>query len=197
MIEPSENSESNTLTIAAANAGKDNWEWKCLLSTLDKVAWKIRDRRVSLIVFGEEFGFDRNASLDVRFVGKSSRERTEQILSTAQIMYCSQSFEPKFAERTRSYIPPELSLFLKSGRPLVFHAPAYAAPVDFLKTHKAAVLCHSCEPVSVELYNCFDRLIFDSEYYEEIAGQGLHAAQQELIAAISQEQLRRCIKTNE
>ncbi len=191
------NSQSHTITIAAANVGKDDWEWKCLLSTFDKVGWKIRNRRLAMIVFGEEFGFDRNTAMDVQFVGISSRAKTERLLSTAQIMYCSQSFEPKFANRTRSHVPPELSLFLRSGRPVVFHGPVYAAPVEFLKTHEAAVLCHSCEPVSVELYNCFDRLIFDDEHYEKIAANGLHAAEQELISSISQEQLLRCVKTND
>lgn len=196
VTEPQTNSES-TITIAAVNASKDNWEWKCLLSTFDKVNWQIRRRRLDLIVFGEEFGFDRNAAVDIRFFGVSSREKTEQILSTAQIMYCSQSFDPEFAERTRSNVPPELSLFLRSGRPTVFHAPIYAASVDFLRTHKAAALCHSSGPVSVELYNCFDRLIFDSEYYEQMVTGGLQAADQEMITAISQEQLRRCVKAND
>ncbi len=133
----------------------------------------------------------------MQFVGVTSRERTEQILSSAQIMYCSQRFEPKFAAHARSHVPPELSLFLKSGRPLVFHGPDYAAPVELLKSKNAAAFCHSCELVNVELYNCFDRLLFDKEYYAELATNGLHAAQHALIANISQEQLSRCIKTND
>lgn len=197
MTETSTNSESNTITIAAANVGKDNWQWKCLLSTFDKVGWKIRNRRLNLVVFGEEVGFDRNTALDVRFVGISSRKRTEQIISTAQITYCYQNFEPKFADHTRAHVPPELSLFLGSGRPLVFHAPVYAAPVEFLKTHKAAALCHHCEAVSVDLYNCFDRLIFDSQYYEDIASNGLRAAKHELITSITQDRMHHCIKVND
>jgi|GEM_PF-4814845 len=197
MPEPITNNETNTITIAAANTGKDNWEWTCLLSTFDKVNWQIRNRRLTLLIFGEEFGFDRNASIDARFVGMSSREKTEEILSAADIMYCSQSFEPKFAERTRSHWPPELALFLKSGRPTVYHGPSYAAPVQFLKQHHAAVLCHSCEPVSVELYNCFDRLLFDADFYRETAEHGRQAAQQELITSISDEHLKHCVKAND
>ncbi|MBA3992055.1 MAG: hypothetical protein C0469_00915 [Cyanobacteria bacterium DS2.3.42] len=197
MPEPSTNSESSTITIAVANASKDNWEWKCLLSTLDKVGWQIRNNKIQLLVFGKDFGFDCNTPVYARFLGISTEAKTIEMLSTAQIMYCSQKFEPKFAEQTRTHFPPELSLLLRSGRPLVFHGPDYAAPVSFLKSQNAAVFCHSCESIDVELYNSFDRLIFDLEHYDNIAANGLRAAQHELITSISEEQLLECVKAIE
>lgn len=192
-----EPAEPNKITIAAANNGMNGWELQCLISTFEKASWQIRDHRLALMIFGGDFGFDCKSAMDIRFVGLPSKAKVEQMLSTADIVYCAQTLDPKYAEFVRSHLPSELAPFLASGRPLVFHGPEFAAAAELLSAHNAAVFCHSYEQLNVELYNCFDRLIFDSEYYKNIAAQGLLVSKHKLIQAISHERLGSHVKSND
>lgn len=189
-------SDANTITIAAASAPKEHWEWRCLLTTLDKVDWQIRGRRVHLKVFGDTFNLDRLSGVDVHFVGQANFAQTAEFLSEVHILYCSQSLDKRFAEDARKTIPAELYLLLRSGKPLIFHSPEYSAAAAFLKAQNAALLCHSAEAINIELYNCIDRLIFDQELYAEISGNGREAAMQEPISLISANQLKPWISAN-
>ena len=167
-LQPAQHAGAHEIVIAAACPFFPQWEWKCLFETLDRVGWKVREKPVKVKILGEKFRLDWDKPVDVQYLGLHGQKDTIEILGTIDILYCPQVFSREMETEVRSQLPAELLYFLASGRPIVLHAPEYAAATQLLKPKEAAAFSQSSSPVNIELYNCLDRLTFDSDFYSSI-----------------------------
>jgi hypothetical protein len=66
-------------------------------------------------------------------------------LADCDLMYCPYLFDPSWGEDAELCYPSKITTYLASGRPLLFHGPAYASPARFLREWEAGFICHSQE----------------------------------------------------
>lgn len=154
--------------MAVAVPIQASWEWSCLLATLDHVNWQVRNRKVSLKLIGGKFSIQSTKPVDIEYLGIHSAQKTIDLLSTFDILYCPQKFDHTHRSKETTILPVELRYFLASGRPTLIHAPSYALSSKLLLPAHACAKSQSHEAVNIELYNALDRLTFDSDYYATI-----------------------------
>ncbi|MBC7998602.1 MAG: hypothetical protein IAF58_11695, partial [Leptolyngbya sp.] len=119
-------SSDSTITMAVAVPIEASWEWRCLLSTLDHLNWQIRNRKVSLKLLGGKFSIQSTKPVDIEYLGIHTAQKTIDLLSTFDVLYCPQKFDHTRRSKEATYLPTELRYFLASGRPILIHAPDYA-----------------------------------------------------------------------
>lgn len=160
--------DGESVSIGVASPIEAKWEWNCLLSTLDHVDWIIRSRKISIKLTGTAFNVDTTRPADIQFLGAYRAQETIELLSSFDILYCAQKFSPNMQAVEEINLPLELPYFLASGRPIILHAPPYAAASKLLKPESACALSESHDQVNIELHNAIDRLIFDPEFVSKL-----------------------------
>lgn len=149
-------------------------EWNALLAALRSAGWMIGGRRVSLRILGRNTpALAVDAPVRIEFLGWHSQAQTLRLLSEADILYCPYWFNPLFQQECRHSFPSKLTSYLASGRPVLFHGPAYASPASFLKKTGAGLCCHSLDLNDIR--ECLHQLVSDEDLYARLAHQGREA----------------------
>lgn len=165
-------SSDSTITIAVAVPIEASWEWGCLLSTLDHLNWQVRNRKVALKLLGGKFSIQSTKPVDIEYLGIHPSQKTIDLLSTFDVLYCPQKFDQTHRSKEATSLPIELRYFLASGRPTLIHAPTYALSSQLLLPEQACANSQSHEAINIELYNALDRLTFDADFYAMICSNG-------------------------
>lgn len=144
-VEPS--SRSDTIGIGFAGTLYDQSQLDCLLGALNRLNWRIHGRDVRLRMIGNFYRFTKLAQpARVELLGWRSTEETRQLLGQCDFTYLPVSFLPHFAEFARLAFPTKLSTFLAARRPVLVHAPDYAAPSSFCRELGFGTVCSSMVP---------------------------------------------------
>ena len=108
--------------------------------------------------------------MNIEFLGWRSQEETLNIFANSDLLYCPYWFDPAYEVEARLSFPSKLTTYLASGRPVLFHGPAFASPALFLEQNKAAFFCYALDgKIIIEKLN---EIITDGELYRLISRNG-------------------------
>jgi len=185
------NHNRETFTIGMAGQLYSQSEWLHLLATLEQVKWMIRGKKIVIRLLGRSIYAPANGPVNIEFLGWADQTEAIKLLSEADILYCPYWFDPTFHEEARYSFPSKLTTYLAAGRPVLFHGPKYASPSRFLDAYDAGILCDSLSSVSI--FNCIDKLIWDQEFYSQLAENGHKAFKKFLTTDVMRQQFNRFI----
>jgi hypothetical protein len=130
----------------------------------------VAGRRARVRVFGRDLQVRTDVPMSLEFCGWRGEADLIDALAGCDVLYCPYWFDPHFEAEARYAFPSKLVTYLASGRPVLFHGPAYASPARFLEENGAAVQCRSLEPADV--LDCLTRLAGDADLYRRLAAAG-------------------------
>lgn len=159
--------DSSSLTIGFAGQLYSSDEWNCLMQALESTGWLIEGRRVEVKALGRSFGLNSQGERNIRFYGWRSQQETVEILSGCDVLYCPYWFSPVYETESRLSFPSKLTSYLATGRPVLFHGPAYASPARFLQENDAALHCNSLSHKSI--IEALQTLVKDTSLYRRLA----------------------------
>jgi len=168
----------DTFTITMAGQLYANNEWHSLLNALNMINWKLDDRKVILRYMGGGINLSASNPVNIHYLGWCSQNDILYHLSNSDIAYCPYWFDPAFEMEARLSFPSKLTLYLASGRPVLFHGPSYSSPATFLTKYDAAYRCHALD--SQEIIKILKSIIRDEKRYSEVAHNGRKAFDQNL-----------------
>lgn len=143
-------------------------EWSQLLAALHAVNWTVGGCGVSIAAMGPMPPPGIPAA-NVTFLGWKSQREAVKILAGCDFLYCPYPFDPSKEETARQSFPSKLVLYLASGRPVIFHGPAYSAAADYIAGKGCGVLATrlSAESILREI----ERLIGNRDLYVDMASK--------------------------
>jgi glycosyltransferase involved in cell wall biosynthesis len=143
-------------------------EWLQLLAALNAVDWTVGGCRVSIVAMGPMRPPSMPAA-NVTFLGWKSQAEAIRILAGCDFLYCPYPFDPSTEETARLSFPSKLVLYLASGRPVIFHGPAYSSVADYIAGKSCGVLATSLSAESI--LREIERLAGDRELYADMASK--------------------------
>jgi hypothetical protein len=160
-------------TITAADA------FACMVSALDTMNWRFNDRPIILRIIGARYDIKTSSPKYIEHMGWRSREDTNRLLAECDVLYLPQPFNDEqrlFAELS---FPNKLVSYLGAQRPILLHAPAYAALVQFLGSYNVGQTCtvNSCEAFVDSLTKL---MTADSTVVQQYVNETRRAVQEEL-----------------
>ena len=111
------------------------------LKGLDERGWHIGDRTVHLILVGHRFDLSTNRAAHIEYLGWRSNAETIELLSSCDVNYLPQPFEPEMSSFSRLSFPTKLTTYLAAGRPVLLHAPDGASLPRFFKEYAFGAWC--------------------------------------------------------
>lgn len=171
--------DGDTVIIGIASELHAQWEWKSFLQMLDKVNWRVGNRKVLVRVIGRTFNCCADRPRRLEYLGFRSIPETITLLSECDVLFDADYFDRLFEREVRHASLSRLAVYLASGRPVVYHGPEYSPLSQLLKSYSAGIICNTAADgtacAAVDIYNGIDRLIFDSEHYRTVTGNGTKA----------------------
>ncbi len=157
----------DTLTLGMFGYESQTLEMKSLLATLNAVGWRIRSKNVLLRIFGHNAFAQTTNPANIEYLGWRGEKEAIDELAKSDILFCANNLNKKgLPDKTHTAGLPYL---LAAGRPIVYSGPLEAPTRILLSQYNAAAMSDSTEEINIDLYNCIDRLIFDTELYEQVA----------------------------
>lgn len=147
-------------------------EWEALINVLEKVNWKIKDKDVKIYLLGKfnPLRIWLKAKGRIRALGYKSQKDTLKILSKMDILYCPYWFDKEYEKVARSSFPSKLTIYLASGRPVIFHGPRYASPAKFIEKNHCGILCDSLK--AKDILSNLNYIAEDAPKYARLAKSG-------------------------
>ncbi len=134
---------SETFRIGFCGSAYASDAWKTLLRALDNLRWSFLSRPVELWVVGSDVNFSAGCPTNARFWGRRSVDETTQLMADCDLLYMPQSFQKHHDALTRWSFPTKLSTYVATGRPVLFHTPAWGSLHSFAHEHGFHLLCDS------------------------------------------------------
>ncbi|MFH1366680.1 MAG: glycosyl transferase [Patescibacteria group bacterium] len=159
--------ERGDYIIALAGQIYAKKEWEALITALNLVNWRINNRPVQINLLGR-FKIERKPGINI--LGWQSQTDTIKKLSEADLLYCPYWFDPVYEKETRLSFPSKLTTYLASGRPVLFHGPAYASVAKFLLATSSGYTCFSLK--SQDIIDSLTNIFSDAKLYSLLAFNG-------------------------
>ncbi|MBE5918521.1 MAG: glycosyltransferase family 4 protein [Pseudobutyrivibrio ruminis] len=118
-----------------------------LTEALTQLKWQYNGKRIVFRIYGPEIVFYGLQDAHVEYRGWIDQKQLLQELNTADLLYCPYRFDEHFKEVASYSFPGKLSTYMKTGVPLVVHAPEYSSIASFIKKYECGYLI---ETVNVE-----------------------------------------------
>jgi glycosyltransferase involved in cell wall biosynthesis len=161
------------LTIGLAGQLYALKEWDALVGALESSNWKIRGRKVKILLIGHLDHIPVPRGAPVEKVGHKSLEETIEILSSVDVTYCPYWFAKEYEPVARTSFPCKLTAYLAAGRSVFFHGPTYASPAHFIEDNNAGICCYSLE--ASEILEKLSSLVENVSLYQRLATNGRRA----------------------
>jgi glycosyltransferase involved in cell wall biosynthesis len=166
--------DASTLKIGFAGQFYAPKEWESLQDALDILRWQVNGVEIEIHVHASQMPAARRQYADrVHVHGWLDTESLTDRLSTYDVLYCPYWFDEIHREDAELCFPSKIATYLASGRPILFHGPAYSSPSRFLKEWDAAFICN--DPKPDRLAGALRRVFSDRALYARISSQGRHA----------------------
>ena len=149
-------------------------EWETLLSALDLLDWRMGASEIELHVYTRDA-----VQLSSKYAKRINLHRWQdnqllvQTLAGCDLLYCPYWFDETHREDAELCFPSKIATYLASGRPVLFHGPAYSSPSQFLADWDAALICNS--PNAHDLASMICGLLSDQTRYAQMASNGRRA----------------------
>ena len=118
-----------------------------MTEALTQLKWQYNGKRIVFRIYGPEIVFYGLQDAHVEYRGWIDQKQLLQELNTADLLYCPYRFDEDFKEVASYSFPGKLSTYMKTGVPLVVHAPEYSSIASFIKKYECGYLI---ETVNVE-----------------------------------------------
>ncbi len=135
--------KSSRINIALAGQIYARAELDILVEALNQMDWRFKKKKICLHLYGNS-SLDAYSQKDKIIVhGHIKQQRLINELKKYDLLYCPYWFSKRYEKPCKLSFPGKLTTYLKSGVPILMHAPDYASPAKFLRHHDAAFFCNS------------------------------------------------------
>jgi hypothetical protein len=150
VVTPSEEVSSNDeFRIGLSGSMYCYSAWNAFQFALDRLDWQINNKKIVLVVAGQEIQFRAFKPAECRFYGWRSASELSELLTSCDVLYVPQPFDPLQEPLARLSFPTKLSTYVATGRPVFLHAPKYGSLTSFSKYYEFGLLSHSLDPVEL------------------------------------------------
>jgi hypothetical protein len=135
--------ENNIFVISYAGQLYAREEFDSLIEGLKKINWSYKGKQIILNLYGAHFDKKYHNTPQININGYIKQEKLLNVLAESDLLYCPYWFSKEFSKVSRISFPAKLVTYLKTGKPVLVHAPEYASPRILLGEYKAAYICDS------------------------------------------------------
>ncbi len=116
------------------------------LSALNKLNWKVGDKRIKVKIFSYVFDEDiANKFPIVLQYGWLPQEELLKELANSELCYCPYPFSREMEKVAKLSFPSKLTSYLSSQTPVLVHAPNYSSIANFIIDERDGYVCTSTE----------------------------------------------------
>ena len=173
--------DKNNIVIALSGQIYARKEFLALLSAINLLKWTHNDKRIVIRLYSKDLFVINNICfsdpLNIELRGWLSQEKLLPELATADLLYCPYWFDKEFHEEALLSFPNKLSTYLKTGVPVLVHAPDYASPRKFIEENNAGYVCGSLDEKEIADNLC---KIFEDQNKYEVGKRGYKAFSEHL-----------------
>jgi glycosyltransferase involved in cell wall biosynthesis len=145
MIDRLSSQNDKTFIISFAGQLYAKEEFAALVQALEKMRWRYNDKKIILYLYGKVFDQKYHNNSNIKIKGYVEQGELLTLLASSNLLYCPYWFSKDYEKASRISFPAKLTSFLKTGRPVLMHAPSYASPRIFLEYNSAAYICNSLD----------------------------------------------------
>ena len=153
-------------------------EWDALMHALGQAGWRVGGRPVVIRVLSTAVDLRATGPARVEFLGWHSTTDAMGILAGCDVCYVPYWFGSEFRPAVELSFPNKVSLYLASGRPILFHGPRESTPAAFLERWPVGVAAHSLE--ANEILRSLTVAALDSAFHARAAEAIPHVLREEL-----------------
>jgi hypothetical protein len=136
------------LGFAGSITARDSFQ--TLISSLDRIGWRIDGRPVVLRLIGARYLLESTGPQRIEYLGRlSTVEETRQRLAECDLLFLPQPFDAGREALCRYSFPSKLSLYVAAGRPVVLHAPDYSSVGQFWSQHALGPWCKTLDAAAL------------------------------------------------
>lgn len=153
-------------------------EWDALMAALGTVGWRIGGRDAIVRVLAAGLDVRASGPARIEFLGWRSTTDAVAILSGCDVCYVPYWFDEACRAGVELSFPNKVSLYLASGRPILFHGPKQSTPARFLARRPVGIACHSL--ASDAIVAALTTAATDASFHAAAAAAIPHALREEL-----------------
>lgn len=169
-------------------------EFEAMIAALASVDWRLAGRDISLHLLTSQEDAASLGEVDgrVECLGWQDFQTTLAALSECDLCYLPYWMDEGYSEVVQLAFPTKLSLYLASGRPVLFHGPRDSSPARFLDEFPAGVCCHSLE--AEQILDVLRDFLTAGERYAEATSAGQSALREVLGRDVFRRRLARILE---
>lgn len=133
------------LRVGFAGSVSARSAFDCLLKALDRLAWSINGREVTLVLMGQRFDLWSNVPRRIECLGYRSVDETIRILSGCRVNFLPQPFEADWRAFAELSFPSKLTTYLAARVPILLHAPPNASLPAFFARYPFGAYCDALD----------------------------------------------------
>ncbi len=137
-----------------------------LMEALAKMEWHSAEKQIVFRIYGPEVVFYGLKNAMIEYRGWLKQDTLLEELNEADLLYCPYRFDPDFEAVARYSFPGKLSTYMKTGVPILVHAPEYSSIVQFCKEYQCGYILDSIDPLLIK--QKLEMIIKDAEYTEMV-----------------------------
>lgn len=145
-IKPLGKGKTDEFVIALSGQIYAKIEFAQLIEALNLMHWQYNGKKIIVKLYGTYFNLYYSEEANVIVRGWIEQKKLLPELADADLLYCPYWFSEEYAVVSRNSFPSKLSTYLKLGKPVLFHGPAYSSPSIFLAENDAGYQCNSLDP---------------------------------------------------
>ncbi|WP_299448235.1 glycosyltransferase [uncultured Phascolarctobacterium sp.] len=137
-------SNNNEFHIGYSGQIYSKKEFSSFIDALDSIGWNYNGKRIILNVFTDYIDPDiLKQHPNIKSSGWIPQEELLNRLSCMDLCYCPYRFDKYFEVIARLSFPSKLTSYLKSGVPVLVHAPEYSSISSFIQDGVTGYVCNS------------------------------------------------------
>lgn len=126
-------------------------EWNAFVKSLDKIGWKLNDRKVLLHVYGKPNIKSKLYSYRNQIIYHTPIQHNHLINKIAKYDY---AYLPYFYDSDKGLVvktslPGKLSSYIESQLPIIFHGPAYSTAASLIKKYNLGVVLNDRDNIDL------------------------------------------------
>lgn len=141
--------KNNRYVIGYAGQLYATEEFDVLVAALNELGWNYKGKDIVINLYGSYFDGKYHTIKGIKIYPHINQDKLLSILAKSDLLYCPYWFSNEFEYAARISFPSKLTTYLKTGVPILIHAPEYASPRIFLESNNAAYLSDSLEVKSM------------------------------------------------
>ena len=114
-----------------------------LMDALTQMDWQCNGKQIIFRIYGPEVIFCGLKNVRIEYRGWIDQEQLLNELNEADLLYCPYRFDEDFREVASYSFPGKLSTYMKTGVPILVHAPDYSTIARFIRCNNCGYIIES------------------------------------------------------